>query len=1210
MKVFLSVFFLFNFLTQSIGQTLKPQWSHNFGIGAGGKDECKDMVIDKHGNMYAAGIFLGKNDFSSPINRKRQWLNASAEENIYFCKYDRKGKLLWAKSLEARGRCSLVNINLDDYGNLIICGNFGLEIDLDPGMNETILRSDQWPAYKGFVAKYDSEGHFIWGHAHPSDITQRFNSMGVDHEGNVLISGYLYDSQLDMDPGPGVANIKRDSSFAFFIAKYNPKGKLLWARSMNIGHGLVSGIDVDLKNNIYLNGYYQSYLVPDPQQPNLNLKHNVYAQQFVIKLSPGSIPLWSYQTTGSRPCQPNSFRVSPGGQTTITGLFMDTANFNPKGMPLIRTVGSITKSGIFLLRLNSDGTPQWVKTFSDPLSNCYSADFASDPKGNLFLVGYLRGRVDFDPGSDTAYLENNQKRAALLFMAKYDSTGKFMWVNSLPSTTVGSRIRTIAVDSFGSFWIGGEYTDSLDLDPSTDTSLIYSDVYYLQRTSFMANYDTKKGGVNMGFSSRDSKGQADHMVDFDIDEYNNIYACGVVSGGVNIDPECSKQTIGTQETFQGYLAKYDSAGRFQWVLDLQPTSSFYPQQIIKSTTGEIILTGFVNGRVDLDPSQDSFWIESFGHQDVFVASYTSEGAFNWGTSISCLNYSYLNGMAVDSLGNVWISTSHGGKTILKGSKSLALDSTNYISLYLTKLNSKGAYQFHKTLGGYGNVFRGKLSSGPNGSIYVTSKFYDSLDLDPGTNRKVIYGEDYPMFLARYDSSGALLWGEAFSGDNEFENIINTINAAPNGVLFIGGRYRGRLDFDLSTASKSFETGHVPNAFLASYTPKGALRFIRSYGSSKGNYLSEVTDIDFFNKKLLVSGNFSDSVDFDHTIKDTFHFASFRRDPFILQMNAKGDFIRSHHLLADYGSPVAIRNTSDGFIIGGSYMGKLDISLGLGPKEELKNTGYYTDIFLVKYSSTGSCKKDSVFQRIKACGSFKPKHGCFSYDSNGTYIDTFINRFGCDSIVVTELDISRPKDTILIEKSCRSYLSPSGKYHYTQSGSYIDTLLTTEGCDSILHLRVQISSPEVAISFNNDSLVASGSFKYYQWVKCLNDSVFAIDSANAKNFKPNKSGKYALIAGDSFCLDTSACLEVQLVGIPEWENGFRIYPNPFNAYLQIESNHEPLKSLELQDASGRILIQKNQVENKSLFDTHALNPGIYLLKLEIGDQLVTKLIVKS
>ncbi|MGV3596826.1 MAG: T9SS type A sorting domain-containing protein [Bacteroidota bacterium] len=101
-----------------------------------------------------------------------------------------------------------------------------------------------------------------------------------------------------------------------------------------------------------------------------------------------------------------------------------------------------------------------------------------------------------------------------------------------------------------------------------------------------------------------------------------------------------------------------------------------------------------------------------------------------------------------------------------------------------------------------------------------------------------------------------------------------------------------------------------------------------------------------------------------------------------------------------------------------------------------------------------------------------------YTSSGTYTDTIPNSAGCDSIITINLKINGTTYSSISPSACDSYTSPSGKYTWTASGNYLDTLLNSNGCDSVINVALTInsSSSNIATATACDSYT-SPSGKY-------------------------------------------------------------------------------------------------------------------------------------
>jgi hypothetical protein len=100
--------------------------------------------------------------------------------------------------------------------------------------------------------------------------------------------------------------------------------------------------------------------------------------------------------------------------------------------------------------------------------------------------------------------------------------------------------------------------------------------------------------------------------------------------------------------------------------------------------------------------------------------------------------------------------------------------------------------------------------------------------------------------------------------------------------------------------------------------------------------------------------------------------------------------------------------------------------------------------------------------VATCLAYTVPSGDETYYSSGTYMDTLTSVFGCDSILTIEVELGYALGE-MIEMACESYTVPSGDETYTTSGIYMDTLPALGGCDSIITIDLTVNySGESAI----------------------------------------------------------------------------------------------------------------------------------------------------
>jgi hypothetical protein len=193
-------------------------------------------------------------------------------------------------------------------------------------------------------------------------------------------------------------------------------------------------------------------------------------------------------------------------------------------------------------------------------------------------------------------------------------------------------------------------------------------------------------------------------------------------------------------------------------------------------------------------------------------------------------------------------------------------------------------------------------------------------------------------------------------------------------------------------------------------------------------------------------------------------------------------------------------------------------------------------------------------------------------------------------------------------SCINYISPSGKYTWTNSGTYVDTIPNYAGCDSIISIHLTINTVNDSVNNNSPTLTANLSGASYQWIDCNNGNM-AINGANGQSYTATSNGSYAVVIMQNSCTDTSDCIEVTNLSIirNSFEETINIYPNPIKSKIFIEFESNNNVQIKLRTATGQV-IQTSLLSNSDRLELSIKNlPGFYFL--EFTDQENNKAIFK-
>jgi endonuclease V-like protein UPF0215 family len=410
--------------------------------------------------------------------------------------------------------------------------------------------------------------------------------IAVDSSGNIYITGYFYET---VDFGGG--NVTSAGSADIFVLKLNSSGTFQWVNifggtSFDYGRGIV----VDSSGNIYITGYF--YEIVDFGGGNVTSAGS--ADIFVLKLNSSGTFQWVNTYGGTSADVGEDIAVDSSGNSYITGIFEETVDFGG---------GNVTSAGsadIFVLKLNSSGTFQWVNTYGGSAFDV-GHDITVDSSGNSYITGYFEGTVDFGRGNLTS------AGAADIFVLKLNSSGTFQWVNIFGGTSTDVGVG-IAVDSSDNSYITGSFLGTVDFGGGNVTSAGSDDIFVLKlNSSGTFQWVNTFGGTSI-----------DGGEDITVDTSGNSYITGrfreiVDFGGGNVT------SAGGGDIF---VLKLNSSGTFQWVNTYGGTSADVGEGITVDSSDNPYITGWFYETVDFGGGN----VTSAGVADIFVLKLNSSGA--------------------------------------------------------------------------------------------------------------------------------------------------------------------------------------------------------------------------------------------------------------------------------------------------------------------------------------------------------------------------------------------------------------------------------------------------------------------------------------------------------------------------------------------------------------------------------------------------------
>ena len=218
------------------------------------------------------------------------------------------------------------------------------------------------------------------------------------------------------------------------------------------------------------------------------------------------------------------------------------------------------------------------------------------------------------------------------------------------------------------------------------------------------------------------------------------------------------------------------------------------------------------------------------------------------------------------------------------------------------------------------------------------------------------------------------------------------------------------------------------------------------------------------------------------------------------------------------------------------------------------------------------------------------------------------------------NICNGSSTILTASGALYYLWSTGAttstINISTANSY--SVIGTDGnnCSNTSAMTVNVNLlPNVTTNLNGVVITATQTGAVYQWLDC-NNSNLPIAGATNKSYTVTANGNYAVAVTMNSCSDTSACVNVNSVGIlqpvlSEVEGGVRFYPNPTNGIVNLACFLDKQSDIfiKIMSVNGQIIYSHNSKsvvgEYKHSIDMTGYAKGMYYIQIITAGETVTK-----
>ena len=449
---------------------------------------------------------------------------------------------------------------------------------------------------------------------------------------------------------------------------------------------------------------------------------------------------WARQAGGAGYQEAGSLAADAAGNAFVVGTFQGSIGFNPGA-------GNLNSTGVFdvfFAKYNNAGAAVWAKQVGGT-GLTFGYDIATDAPGNVFISGNFNGTIDFDPGPGTKNLTSNNSLDA--FLAKYNPSGDLLWAHRLGGAQF-EEARSITADAAGNVLVAGIFNDSVDFDPGPGTAALQATAggdVYLAKFSPAGALLWAKLVEGAGF---------ERVLDMTTNAAGHLFVTGHFQGSADFDPSAADHTLDAVGDSDLFFARYDTGGNFVWAKNVG--GFFYEEArgIAVDRFDNVYLTGRYGETVDFDPGPGIGELENAGINDAFFAKYDADGAFVWANSIGGNGNDIGNSIAVDTLGQVYLTGQYMNTVDFDpGGDTSSLSATGDIEIFLARYDASGHYLWAGSIGGTKMEESTTLALDAQHNIYLTGFFKETADFNPGPGTaNLTSGGEEDAFIAKFKAA--------------------------------------------------------------------------------------------------------------------------------------------------------------------------------------------------------------------------------------------------------------------------------------------------------------------------------------------------------------------------------------------------------------------------------------------------------------------------
>ena len=806
-----------------------------------------ELVIDQQGFLHVFSPYSGTVELGVPGSGE---YSSNGSQDIFWAKYDNLGNLVNSFSFGGPGQESVVSATLDSEGMIWLSGTFRDSVDIDPGAGNWNIHSNGFS--DNFVARFNLDGELLGANSFGNESSEYGLRQAPGLNGELYVCGEFSDSIAFDSSGVTMNLYVPEDADGMYIANFDTSGQYIFGKSICADNAVYSGdIGISGGTEIVVAGAFTGSVDFDPGPDSALFEAPQFSDAFVAKFDLAGEFIEAF-TYGNLDLSRTTVIYTDISDTIlIAGQFGDTLDFNIGVDSLMLSSGHQSLNG-FMCQL-VDSFPNWainLGTYQGEEFWDYAQDMDKDANGNWCITGFFEGGIDFDLGIGESILSSEQNNRDA-FIAKYDENDNLLFSFLISGESIAGG-EAITIDNQGNVIVAGTYRSTVDMDPGPGTSFLgnvqmndifvgkYSptgdhifsfglgslsweyvyaidtdsdgNIYIAGKTQGTLDFDPGPGisenendGTDGYVAKYDPNGAFLYLIPFSgdgtdivediaIDPFDNVFVVGTIDDIVDMDPGPGVANIGASELGNSFIAKYNSNGDLIYADVIGQITATGVKAVRVDQDGFPYITGAFYNTVDLDPTSDTYLLNSNGSHDIFMAKFNPSGSLLYAGSSGGLNSEFPFDLAVDDY----------GRTYVVGARR-PYPSTSETGLYLIKFDAIGNLVDEAAMYSSLSIRGTCIDVVDIDTIRVSGFIEETVDFDPSAGENIHSAlNDFDIFLANYTIEGGLITESASGVENAMD-----LTAVADEYISI---YNGSESFNANLVRVSDISGRVITEF--------------------------------------------------------------------------------------------------------------------------------------------------------------------------------------------------------------------------------------------------------------------------------------------------------------------------------------------------------------------------------------------------------------